>query len=316
VYGILGDPSRQVDVTEQVRAMIRDGFLAVRAENQIAGDPAPMVVKDLRVDYTLDGRDGTATIREHETLTLPREGRRLPAAQPHVGADGTSYLLAWRGGRYEAQTREERRLVVRAAAPHAPLEVSGPWEVSFPPGLGAPSRITLAGLISWPKHTDPGVRYFSGTATYTKQLDVPEALLVPNRRVWLDLGRVENLARVRLNGSDLGILWKPPFALDVSDALRPGDNDLLVEVTNLWPNRLIGDEQLPDDAEWAPFGEQGMHLLRWPAWLMDGAPRPQTGRVAFTTWKHWHKDDALFESGLLGPVILRQAVVVPVPVER
>jgi hypothetical protein len=127
---------------------------------------------------------------------------------------------------------------------------------------------------------------------------------------------VKNLARVRLNGADLGVLWKPPFSADVTDELRIGPNELVVEVTNLWPNRLIGDEPLPDDAEWTPFGEQGLHLAAWPDWLVRGAPRPDTGRAAFATWKHWRADDALLESGLLGPVVLRQAALITLPLEH
>ena len=122
-----------------------------------------------------------------------------------------------------------------------------------------------------------------------------------------------NLAQVQLNGADLGVLWKPPFAVDVTDALRPGRNEFTIRVTNLWPNRLIGDEQLPDDAEWVPFADEGMRLAAWPRWLTEDTPRPHTGRVAFTTWKLWRKDDKLLESGLLGPVMLRQAAVVVLP---
>jgi len=124
--------------------------------------------------------------------------------------------------------------------------------------------------------------------------------------VYLDLGRVQVIAEVKLNGRDLGILWKPPFRADLTVAAKAGANDLEVRVVNLWPNRLIGDDHLPEDTEW-----NGNNLRRYPQWLLDGKPSP-TGRLTFTTWKHWRKDDALLESGLLGPVLLEAARVVEV----
>jgi hypothetical protein len=108
------------------------------------------------------------------------------------------------------------------------------------------------------------------------------------------------LAQVKLNGKDLGILWKTPFRVDVTDAVQSGDNALEIRVTNNWVNRLIGDEQLPEDAKRNPKG----NLVEWPKWLQEGKPSP-TGRHTFSTWRHWSKDSPLMESGLLGPVTVR-----------
>jgi len=149
------------------------------------------------------------------------------------------------------------------------------------------------------------VRYFSGTATYEKDIDISADRLKAGSELWLDLGAVKNFAGVSLNGLDLGVLWKPPFRVDITAAAIPGVNHLVVKVTNLWPNRLIGDEQLPADCEW-----NGDQLKAWPQWLLDGQPSP-TGRLTFTTWHHWKKDSRLLESGLLGPVTLRTAEVIP-----
>ena len=145
----------------------------------------------------------------------------------------------------------------------------------------------------------PGVTYFSGTATYKKTFSAPADAVGVGRRAWLDLGRVAVIAEVKLNGKDLGILWKPPFRVEVTDALKPGENTLEIKVVNLWPNRLIGDEQLPPDSERKSTGR----LVRWPQWLLDGQPSP-TGRHAFTTWNLWRKNEPPLESGLLGPVRL------------
>ena len=106
---------------------------------------------------------------------------------------------------------------------------------------------------------------------------------------------------MKLNGHDLGILWKPPYRVELTKAAKPGANALEVQVVNLWPNRLIGDDHLPEDTE-----RDGAMLRQWPQWLLDGKPSP-TGRLTFSTWKHWTKDDPLLESGLLGPVTLEVA---------
>ena len=186
----------------------------------------------------------------------------------------------------------------------APQEVTGAWNLSFPPNWGAPPSVTLDKLISWTDYTNDGVRYFSGTASYEKEIEISAGQLTAGRELWLDLGAVKNFAEVSLNGQSLGVLWKPPFRANLTAAAKPGVNKLVVKVTNLWPNRLIGDEQLPPDVEW-----DGKQLKEWPQWLLDGKPSP-TGRLTFTTWHHWTKDDTLLESGLLGPVTLQTAEII------
>jgi Glycosyl hydrolases family 2, sugar binding domain len=182
--------------------------------------------------------------------------------------------------------------------------------VRFAPDGGAPESVTFEKLIDWTKHTEPGVKYFSGTATYQKTLTVPGDWLGPNKRVYLDLGKVAVMAQVRVNGKELLPLWKPPFVLDITDAARPGENSLEVAVVNLWVNRMIGDEQLPEDSERNPDGT----LKRWPQWLEAGQPSP-TGRYTFTSWRLWKKESPLQESGLIGPVTLRQSARIPVTVD-
>jgi hypothetical protein len=193
-----------------------------------------------------------------------------------------------------------------AAVPE-PVEIAGPWTLKFASGWGAPPGITLDTLASWTEHPDAGVKYFSGTAEYEKEFDLSQDLVGSGKALVLDLAEVKNLAQVSLNGKDLGVLWKPPFAIDISGAARSGKNVLKVRVTNLWMNRLIGDEQYPDDCEW-----NGKPLKAWPQWLVEGKPRPVKERLTFTTWKHWAKDSPLLPSGLLGPVVVRVGQVVKV----
>lgn len=182
-----------------------------------------------------------------------------------------------------------------------PLQLTNAWKVRFPQGWGAPAEISLPQLVSWTDHPVPGVRYFSGTAIYETEFDLPVDFT--NRPVALDLGDVQVIAEPVLNGQELGILWKPPFRADAANAIRPGRNRLQVRITNLWPNRLIGDEQFPDDcsagASWTSGG-----IPAWPDWLLKGQPRPEPRRLTFATFRYWKGNDTLLPSGLLGPVTL------------
>jgi hypothetical protein len=119
--------------------------------------------------------------------------------------------------------------------------LAGPWDLSFPPKLGAPEKIRLSTLESWIKNSDDGVKYFSGTATYTKTIQIPQNWLKPKASLVLDLGIVKDIARVSINGLESAVLWKPPYRVDVTGFLKPGLNRLEIRITNEWTNRLIGD---------------------------------------------------------------------------
>jgi hypothetical protein len=148
--------------------------------------------------------------------------------------------------------------VLTRTSPSLLQTLEGPWDVSFPPNLGAPPKLRLAELTSWTANTDDGVKYFSGTAVYAKALQAPRGWLRAGQRILLDLGAVKDVAEVSLNGRALGVVWKPPFRVDVTDALKPGANQLEIRVTNEWTNRLIGDRAAPADkkvlAAGAPAG--------------------------------------------------------------
>jgi hypothetical protein len=180
-------------------------------------------------------------------------------------------------------------------------DLAGAWQVTFNPRWGGPDKaVGFEGLTDWSKHTDPRIRYYSGTATYRKSFELSEAEASGKPgRLLLDLGVVEVMARVRLNGRECGIAWKPPYLIDITGAARAGANELEIDVVNLWINRMIGDEQLPEDSKWLDFET----LAEWPEWFKTGKPRP-SGRYTFTSCKHYKKDSPLVPAGLLGLVSL------------
>jgi hypothetical protein len=154
-------------------------------------------------------------------------------------------------------------------------EISGPWQVQFDPAWGGPNEVVFETLTDWTKRPEDGIRFYSGKATYRMDLDIPEAPRGSGRRVFIDLGKVRNVADVRLNGKDLGVVWTAPWRVDVAKALQPGANRLEIDVVNLWPNRVIGDAALP------------------------------TAQTRTVTNVSFPPGTPLLESGLLGPVTLQ-----------
>ncbi len=187
------------------------------------------------------------------------------------------------------------------------VSLEGPWDVAFDPARGGPARVVFDQLADWSRRPEDGIKYYSGQAVYARTFDLPAAATGfsgEGARLWLDLGTVRSIASVRLNGRDLGIVWCDPWRVEITVAAKPKGNRLEVRVANLWPNRLIGDEREPADAEYA----RGGNLVRWPDWVLKGERRPSSGRFAFSTWKHYSKDSPLLPSGLLGPVRLLRSL--------
>jgi hypothetical protein len=211
--------------------------------------------------------------------------------------EGALKATAWQNGDYwltgdgvEKKLRIDDCRVI-------PLESS--WQVRFPPRSGAPLSISLKKLLSLHRHPHFGVRHFSGTATYLTFFRWDEKNMAGAQRVLLDLGRVEVLAEVELNGNVLGTLWKEPYSMDITKRLRHGANELKIKVTNLWPNRMIGDEYLPEEDRY----DQNDFVVMLPDWYTSNREK-QGERITFSVWNNFRKTDPLLESGLLGPVRL------------
>jgi hypothetical protein len=235
-----------------------------------------------------------------ETRTLPEFNSAGDTVRVPLRLDpwGSGFVV-FRGDRQPAEGRNWPALKVAQT-------ITGAWKVSFPPKLGAPAFVSFDRLESFTARPESGIRFFSGTATYEKEITLTPAQIAAPGGIHLDLGAVEVMAEVELNGRNLGVLWKPPYRVRVDGAARAGVNQLVVRVTTLWRNRLIGDEALPqDDIEWATNGRRGAYPAKWPDWLVKGRERP-SGRVTYYSRKDAYlKSDALVSSGLIGPVTLQ-----------
>lgn len=192
-----------------------------------------------------------------------------------LGAPGAVSVVATEPGRYTLVRTDGVETAVELSPP-PPMELSKPWKITFPGVQGWEAPTDWPGLVSWHEHPDDRVKYFSGTATYATGFELPAGTLRPGLRLALDLGAVDVIAEVKVNGKDVGTVWKRPFAVDITGAARPGENRLEVRVTNLWQNRLIGDGRQPPEA-----------------------------RTTFTTARPRVPRKNLLPSGLLGPVRVR-----------
>ena len=285
-----------VDVTAKLAAAVAQGQLNLRVGNATMGcDPAPNQEKELLVQYSFNppaprlrknrlpngnvpGRiQQSITAAENTQLELSAAGAQagqglaLPPMALARAADGALLAGMTQTGEVEVKTRFGKTLKASVATLPEPQDIAGPWALRFPPKWGAPDQVILDTLISWTAHADAGVRHFSGTAAYTTEFAWQQG--TAQTKYFLDLGAVKELAQVFLNGQDLGVLWKPPFRVEITEALKPGQNRLEVRVTNLWPNRLIGDAALPKEK-----------------------------RLTWSTFEPYKAGDPLLPSGLLGPV--------------
>lgn len=187
------------DVTDQVRAALRDGLLELEVlPDALGGDPAYGHVKQLKIDYRLNGAAASASALDGGRISLPP----LP-------------------------------------------EVPGPWQVEFPH-----RKVAFERLMSWTEHEDSDIKHHSGSAIYRSAFQLKEV----RKPTEIDLGQVEALATVTVNGKVFPTLWKYPYRLDITPALRKGRNEIAIEVTNSWHNRLAGDAALPPEKRktWLP----------------------------------------------------------------
>jgi len=176
-----------------------------------------------------------------------------------------------------------------AAVLHTVAELSGPWQVAFQPDRGAPTTATFPQLADFRDNTDPDIRYFSGIATYAKDVQLsPQA--VGSGKIWLDLGQVDDLAEVWVNGNLAGTAWKPPYKVDITSLTQPGSNHIEIKAVNLWVNRLIGDVQ--------PGVTKKITFTAADGKIAPGTPRPRSASMPY-------KPDApMRPSGLIGPVTI------------
>lgn len=215
---------------------------------------------------------------------------------PMTLAPRQSFFVLFREGQKSTSAALSRKTAFPKLKEIANLR--GPWQVSFDPTWGGPGRVVFERLQDWTKHSEDGIRHYSGTAAYTMTFDLPLSKRTP---LYLDLGIVKNVAQVYLNGEDLGVVWAAPWRVNIPESAKAAGNELKIEVVNLWPNRLIKDAVLPIDQRLTKTNVRTYDPVLPADLEVFGNPtdedRRRTGRPP-----------QLLPSGLLGPVTVQSEV--------
>ncbi|NJX14283.1 hypothetical protein HC176_02125 [Tamlana crocina] len=283
------------DVTDKIKKKISSGIYDILVSNQFIDNKTPEGDKIvLKITYKTDGEERTQFIPKGQLLKLSKD-RPKPKLEFEDGQ--INWTTPYSGKVNYTFASGETKTVEVKSVPKA-IELSGAWEVSFPTGSETKKKETFNDLVSWTDAKDDAIQHFSGTASYKKDFSLSEENLQSNKSLTLDLGSVSVIAEVIINGKNAGGVWKAPFRIPIDEFVKTGKNTLKVKVTNLWPNRLIGDEKLELD-----YPRQGKRAKPLPDWLLNNTERPSK-RTTFASWNHYNKNDDLSTSGLLGPVKL------------
>ncbi|WP_296635423.1 glycosyl hydrolase [Polaribacter sp.] len=283
------------DVTQEIQKQMASGNYNILVNNKLINNKIPEGDKTtLKITFITEGEERTMFIPKGQILKLSKDKTKPKLFYN----DGAIHWITPYSGKitYINPSGESKTAEVKEVT--KPIDLSSDWEVAFPLETGKSINETFNTLRSWSDHKNEVIQHFSGTATYTKELVLANDILQQDKTIELDLGSVAIIAEVIVNGKNVATLWKAPFRTNINDFLRKGKNILEIKVTNLWPNKLIGDEKLPLD-----YKRKGNKIKALPDWLLKNTKRP-SDRTTFPSWKHWDKSDNLLISGLLGPVKL------------
>jgi hypothetical protein len=236
----------------------------------------------------------SGTIRHEKSFTI---GEHSTQVKIELLPDEALFVVFPREGNYGELIRPDYQIVGQKD-----IAIEGEWKVSFEPKLDKKFVCKFPALEDFSLSNEGRIKYFAGTATYHKNINID--LKGDNQRILLDLGEMNDIAQVWVNGKDAGVSWYAPFIIDITPHLKRGKNSLKIAVTNNWANRLIGDEQHPADFEWGiDRGESmGRGIKSLPEWFIKDEPRPEQGRKTFNIWYYYRPTSTLQKAGLVGPV--------------
>ena len=198
------------------------------------------------------------------------------------------------------------------------IEIKGNWQIDFREEDFYKASIKTDSLFDWTTSKVDEIKHYSGTAMYKTTFNIEKDMLQSDRQFQINLGKVNVIAKVIVNGKDVGVSWLAPHNLNVTTALKEGENTLEVQVTNQWTNRLIGDEKLPNQTGYnvkrgSPgFGDSEFRgkFKKMPKWFRDNQPLPEGPRKTFSAYSFQKPTDALLPSGLLGPVTISASKII------
>lgn len=255
-----------------------------------------------KVWMNLDGEEAVFVVFQSPTKGIPSisvEGEEDLEAEYVLDAGNHIKLLTSKNGSYSGKLKNGLSSIVTIEKIPKVQSLTGKWQVAFLKDYAYEGTHSFEKLTDWKNHSNDSIKYYSGTAIYNKTFDFDKTQSEANDAFIIDLGQVNVIAEVKLNGKDLGTLWTSPFRVDITDALVSGKNVLEIKVTNQWTNRLIGDEQLKATDGYNQTAEF------MPDWYINNQPMPDGKRSTFTTHNFYNKSSELLSAGLLGPVTIR-----------
>ncbi|WP_298366012.1 glycosyl hydrolase [uncultured Lutibacter sp.] len=287
------------DVTENIQKQVTTGNFNIKISDELVnGKTLKNAYNFLKITFETDGILRTTIIPEGEFLNL---NRSIPASEIYKTKGNTIWKTPFSGSlSYTTSSGKSKKVKVKVPKP---IELSKDWQVTFPLKNGTSIKKNYKTLTSWSEASEEEIQYFSGTAIYEKEFTLTKQQLGKEYAYKLDLGSVSIIAEVYINDKKVSALWKAPFKVSIDEYLKKGNNTVRIKITNLWVNRIIGDEKEPLD-----YKRRGTKTKELPSWLGNPESR-DSKRQTFSSWKHWSKDSPLQMSGLLEPVKINVSVV-------
>ena len=267
------------------------------ANKTFGSDPSPFNVKKLYLKYRINGKEKNLVLAEN---TLLRLVDNAPEKLIYTKVDGDKVGVCFEeNGTANGECADKTKFSFEVKNLPEPLDISNDWVVRFQKNRGAPDMIKLAKTQSLSDSKIDGVKYFSGTMQYEKEIEIPSNYIQENRKLILEFEDIYNIAQVEINGKFVHTLWKYPYRCDITKYLKEGKNIIKVRVANLWVNRLIGDDHYPQE-----------HLQNW---VMQGKTKSESKRFTSSDWTTaWSKKDKLFKSGIVGKVQIKPCDIIPI----
>ncbi|KEZ94293.1 hypothetical protein IL45_03840 [Nonlabens ulvanivorans] len=286
---------RTYDVTREIQKQVASGNYNIPVTDKLIDNKTAEGDKTiLKITFITDGEQRTIHIPDGQILKLSNDKTRPKLVYNN---DAIHWKTPYAGKITYTSASGKTKTAEVIDIPET-VDISKNWVVDFAFAKAENIKEKFADLISWSQHENEEIQHYSGTAIYTKEFILNEKVLQTDKQIELDLGSVAVIAEVAVNEKNVVTLWKAPFRTDITEFLEKGKNTVTIKVTNLWPNKLIGDESFPLD-----YKRKGNKIESLPDWLINDTQRPSE-RTTFSSWKHWKKDDTLLTSGLLGPVQL------------
>ena len=268
------------------------------------------------VSISLKPQESVFVVFRESSASYPKvaysSGNELPKPSFLVNEKGKLVMKVYKNGDYSTKISSSDKWKVAVTDIPNSIEINNEWTIDFREEDNFKAQVKTDTLFDWTTHKLEGVKHYSGTAIYKTSFNIEKGFLKSDRQFELNLGEVNVIAKVILNGKEIGVSWIAPYILNITSALKEGENELVIEVTNQWTNRLIGDEKLPNQTGYdirrsnTGFGASDFRgkMVKMPEWYRNNEPLPEGPRTTFSAYSFQKATDELLPAGLVGPITI------------